>query len=61
MTRAAIIVLALILADFLLTALIIKGICFAFGLVFTWKMVFGVWLILLLVQSVFRQGGGRRR
>lgn len=36
-----------------LTGLVIKGICWAFGFAFSWKLAFGVWLILVLVGSVF--------
>ena len=36
-----------------ITGLIIKGICWAFGFAFSWKLAFGVWLILALVGSVF--------
>lgn len=39
--------------SFGITGLIIKGICWAFGFAFSWKLAFGVWLILALVGSVF--------
>ena len=39
--------------SFGITGLIIKGICWAFGFGFSWKLAFGIWLILALVGSVF--------
>lgn len=39
--------------SFGITGLIIKGICWAFGLAFSWKLAFGIWLILALVGSIF--------
>lgn len=39
--------------SFGITGLIIKGICWAFGFAFSWKLAFGVWLILALVGSIF--------
>ena len=40
-------------ASFGLTGLIIKGICWAFHKTFSWRLAFGVWLILGLIGSVF--------
>lgn len=40
--------------DFLISALIVKGICWAFGMTFSWKMAIGVWLIMALLQAVFK-------
>ena len=39
--------------SFGITGLIIKGICWAFGFAFSWKLAFGIWLILALVGRVF--------
>ena len=39
--------------SFGITGLIIKGICWAFGFAFSWKLALGIWLILALVGSVF--------
>lgn len=39
--------------SFGITGLIIKGICWAFGLAFSWKLAFGIWLVLALVGSIF--------
>lgn len=40
-------------ASFGLTGLIIKGICWAFHKTFSWRLAFGVWLILGLIGSIF--------
>ena len=39
--------------SFGLTGLIIKGICWAFHKTFSWRLAFGVWLVLTLIGSVF--------
>ena len=39
--------------SFGITGLIIKGICWAFGFAFSWKLALGIWLILALVGSIF--------
>lgn len=40
-------------ASFGLTGLIIKGICWAFHKTFSWRLAFGVWLILGLIGGIF--------
>lgn len=40
-------------ASFGLTGLIIKGICWAFHKAFSWRLAFGIWLILGLIGSIF--------
>lgn len=40
-------------ASFGLTGLIIKGICWAFHKTFSWRLAFGIWLILAWIVSVF--------
>lgn len=35
---------------------IIKLICWAFSLTFSLKMAFGVWLLMLLLSSIFKSG-----
>lgn len=35
---------------------IIKLICWAFSLTFSLKMAFGIWLLILLLGSIFRSG-----
>ena len=39
--------------SFGITALIFKGICWAFSLAFSWKVAFGIWLIMILVGKYF--------
>ncbi len=43
--------------SFALTSAIIYGICWAFKLAFAWRYAFGIWLILLLIESIFKRGG----
>lgn len=40
--------------SFAITALLVKGICWAFGLAFSFKIAFGVWLVLFLIKTVMR-------
>lgn len=49
----AIVVLGLYAISFGITGLIIKGVCWAFGLTFSWKVAFGIWLIMILVKGLF--------
>ena len=42
---------------FLLSALVIKGICWAFGLAFSWKVAYGIWLVLELVRAWLQRSG----
>lgn len=42
-------VVALLGMVFLFVSAFVYGICWAFGLVFTWKISFGVWLIVILL------------
>lgn len=37
--------------------LIVKGICWAFKLTFSWRMAFGIWLVMALIGSVL--GGAK--
>ena len=46
--------LAFFVLSFLFDALIIKGICWAFGLAFNWKLAFGIWLIIVSLCLMFR-------
>ena len=39
--------------SFLITAGIIALICWAFALTFTWKLAFGIWLVLILIRGIF--------
>ena len=40
--------------SFAMVSAIIYGICWAFNLAFAWRYAFGIWLILLILRSVFR-------
>ena len=42
--------------SFVATSAIIYGICWAFHLTFTWRYALGIWLILLILRSIFRSG-----
>jgi hypothetical protein len=44
-----------LLLSFLITSLIIWLICWCFSLTFSWTMALGIWLVLLLLKSVFRK------
>ena len=47
--------IALALAiSFGVVSAIFYGICWAFGIVFTWKIAVGIWLTFLLLRAVFR-------
>lgn len=45
-------IIGLLIFSFGITALLVKGICWAFGLAFSLKIAFGVWLILLFVRTL---------
>lgn len=40
------IVIALLLASFGFTSLLVKCLCWAFGYAFSWKIAFGIWILL---------------
>ena len=48
-----IVVLGVYAISFGITGLIIKGVCWAFGLAFSWRLAFGIWLIMILVKGLF--------
>lgn len=45
-------IIGVLIFSFGITALLVKGVCWAFGLAFSLKIAFGVWLILLLVRTL---------
>ena len=45
---------------FLTTAIFVKLICWAFGFIFSWKLVIGIWAILTLISAVFKSNGGNK-
>ncbi len=51
----AFIICGLTALSFLGIAACVKIICWAFGLVFTWKVALGVWAVLILLRSIFKQ------
>lgn len=51
---AIILVIVAFAFSFLCTAGLIWLICWAFGLGFSWKITFGIWLVLILARMVFK-------
>ena len=49
----AVIVICLAIS-FGISAALVYGICWAFNLTFTWKIAFGVWLVLSLLSGFFK-------
>ena len=43
--------------SFGILGLIVKGICWAFKLTFSWRLAFGIWLVMALIGSVL--GGAK--
>ena len=39
--------------DFALLSLITYLICFCFGIVFTWKVALGIWLVIVFIKLCF--------
>lgn len=51
------VVLSIILVfilSFGVTSSVVYGICWAFGLNFTWKIAIGIWLVLYILKSIFK-------
>ena len=46
--------LAILVLDFLCTAGLLWLICWAFKLAFSWKVVFGIWAIIAILQAIFK-------
>jgi hypothetical protein len=58
------IVLALVLMyafSWLVTCGIIKLICLCFGLAFSWAIATGIWLIMILLRSIFSAASGGKK
>ena len=52
---ASLLLLLIILSiDFALLSAIIYAICFCLGIVFTWKMSLGIWLVVILFKLCFK-------
>lgn len=45
--------------SFLCCALLVKGLRWASGFTFTWKVAFGIWLLGVLIRTVFYKGGNQ--
>jgi len=45
----------LCIISFFVTAGIIKALSFCFGFTFTWKLVLGVWIILWVLNALFKK------
>lgn len=56
MVMAVLLVLGAFVLSYLLTCGSIKLICLCFGLTFSWLIATGIWLVMILLRSVF--GGG---
>lgn len=39
--------------DFALLSLFVYIICFCFGIVFTWKLALGIWLVIIAIKLCF--------
>ena len=50
-----IIFLSIIGLSFLFTGGLVYIVCWAFSLTFSWKIVFGIWALLALARTVFKQ------
>lgn len=40
--------------SFGITSVLIYGICWAFNFAFSWKIAFGIWLLMALLSSTFK-------
>ena len=54
------IIIAAFALEFLIVAICVKLICWGFSLVFSWKLVIGIWAVLALVSSFFKSNGGKK-
>lgn len=48
-------VIGFLAISFFVTAGIIWLICWAFSLTFSWKITFGIWLIILIINNIFKK------
>ena len=51
------IIIGVCVISFLECALLIGGICFVFGLEYSWRVTVGIWLIIILVRVALKQEG----
>jgi hypothetical protein len=52
----AAIYVALIVLSIGITAALVKIVCWAFGITFMWRYAIGVWALICLLGSVFKNG-----
>ena len=50
---ALLIFVTAIVVDFLVTSGLVWLVCFAFGLIFSWRIVIGIWAVVVLLQAIF--------
>ena len=50
---ALLIFIVAMVVDFLVTSGLVWLVCFAFGLIFSWKVVIGIWAVVILLQAIF--------
>ena len=48
---------AVILLSIMVTAALVKIVCWAFGIPFMWRYAIGIWAVIGLLGSVFKNGG----
>lgn len=55
------IVIALIALDWIITCGLIKLITLCFGLAFSWPIAIGIWLVMILLRTVFIQSSSSKK
>lgn len=53
----AAIYVAAILLSIGITAMLVKIVCWAFGIPFMWRYTIGIWAVIGLLGSIFKNGG----
>lgn len=48
------IVAMICILSFGITSAILYGICWAFNFTFSWKLAIGIWLLLIILRSIFK-------
>ncbi len=51
---AILLILVILAIEFVVDAGIMYLICLCFGLTFSWKIVFGIWLVMVLLSGIFK-------
>lgn len=47
--------------SFGITSALVYGICWAFGIAFTWKLAIGLWFVFIILRSIFNYSGGSKK